>query len=234
MKKTSFLFLCATFLAISASAYSLPIEGAWISKNNHEQTVLLLKDGYFTLTIYDSTKFLSTEGGTFHTNGEKLGVSIEFNSEDTSKVGKNNTYNLSLSGNQLSLTINGRATVFSRVDNGVAPLGGVWKISGREQDGKLIAIHQTGSRKTLKLLTNGRFQWFAINPESKQFSGTGGGTYTFTNGKYTEHIEFFSRDNSRIKAKLSFDGKLEDGNWHHSGLSSKGDKIYEIWTKVKS
>lgn len=83
------------------------------------------------------------------------------------------------------------------------------------------------------MLTGNRFQWFAINPETKEFFGTGGGTYSFENGKYTENILFFSRDNSRVGAHLTFDGKIEDGNWHHSGLSSKGDAIYEIWGRVK-
>ena len=52
---------------------------------------------------------------------------------------------------------------------------------------------------------------------------------TFENGKYTEHIEFFSRDSSRVGASLGFDGKIENGAWHHSGLSSRGEPIYEIW-----
>jgi hypothetical protein len=61
--------------------------------------------------------------------------------------------------------------------------------------------------------------------------GTGGGTYTFKDGKYTENIEFFSRDSSRVGSSLAFDGKLENGDWHHSGLSSKGDPIYEVWSR---
>jgi hypothetical protein len=73
----------------------------------------------------------------------------------------------------------------------------------------------------------------AINPETKEFFGTGGGTYTFKSGKYTENIEFFSRDSSRVGASLSFDGKLNNGEWHQSGLSSKGDSIYEVWSRVK-
>ncbi|MDX1470670.1 MAG: hypothetical protein R3213_04170 [Flavobacteriaceae bacterium] len=60
--------------------------------------------------------------------------------------------------------------------------------------------------------------------------GTGGGTYTTEDGKYTENIEFFSRDNSRVGASLEFDFELVDGDWHHSGFSSKGDPLYEIWT----
>jgi hypothetical protein len=88
-----------------------------------------------------------------------------------------------------------------------------------------------GARRTIKLLTGTRFQWIAINSETKEFFGTGGGTYTFENGKYTEHIEFFSRDSTRVGASLSFDGKVEGNNWHHSGLSSKGEPINEVWTR---
>ena len=89
------------------------------------------------------------------------------------------------------------------------------------------------SRRTLKLLTGSYFQWAAINIETGEFSGTGGGRYTFENGKYTEHILFFSRDASRVGMSLSFDDKLEDGDWIHTGLSSKGDPIYEIWSRMK-
>ncbi|MEM8527706.1 MAG: hypothetical protein AAGG68_23895, partial [Bacteroidota bacterium] len=64
---------------------------------------------------------------------------------------------------------------------------------------------------------------------TKQFLGTGGGTYTAKDGKYVEHITFFSRDDSRVGASLAFDYEVIDGNWHHRGLSSKGKPIYEIW-----
>jgi len=83
----------------------------------------------------------------------------------------------------------------------------------------------------LKILSGTRFQWVAINIKTGEFSGTGGGTYSFAHNQYTENIEFFSRDNERVGAQLTFDGKIEDGQWHHSGLSSKGDPIYEIWSK---
>jgi len=44
---------------------------------------------------------------------------------------------------------------------------------------------------------------------------------------------YFSKafDSSRVGASLSFDASLKEGKWHHSGLSSKGDKIYEIWER---
>jgi hypothetical protein len=86
-------------------------------------------------------------------------------------------------------------------------------------------------RKTLKLLTGTRFQWMAINPATKEFFGTGGGTYRFENGKYIETIEFFSRDSTRVGASLQFDGKVEGDTWYHSGKSSRGDDLNEIWSR---
>jgi hypothetical protein len=89
-----------------------------------------------------------------------------------------------------------------------------------------------GVRKTMKILSGTKFQWIAYNTETKEFFGTGGGSYTTTpDGKYTENIEFFSRDNSRVGASLQFDFSIQDGNWRHKGLSSKGDPIDEIWTQ---
>jgi hypothetical protein len=51
-------------------------------------------------------------------------------------------------------------------------------------------------------------------------------------GKYTENIDFFSRDQSRVGMSLSFDFALTPENdWRHSGKSSKGDPIDEVWSK---
>jgi hypothetical protein len=97
-------------------------------------------------------------------------------------------------------------------------------------DGQL-STRTPGVRRTMKILSGTRFQWVAYNVETKEFSGTGGGTYTTENGKYTEHILFFSRDNTRVGTSLQFDFSLEEGKWHHKGLSSKGEYIHEIWTK---
>jgi hypothetical protein len=60
--------------------------------------------------------------------------------------------------------------------------------------------------------------------------GTGGGTYTTADGTYTENIEFFSRDDSKAGLSLNFNYELIDGNWNHTGLSSKGKPIHEIWS----
>src|SRR5690606_19688200 len=105
-----------------------------------------------------------------------------------------------------------------------------WVITGRaDKEGNLNQM-TPGDRRTVKILSGGRFQWIAFNSATKQVMGTGGGTYTAENGKYTENISFFSKDNNRVGASLEFEYQLKDGKWHHSGKSSKGDPIHEIWS----
>src|SRR5690606_20826709 len=94
-------------------------------------------------------------------------------------------------GSSLQFKIGNYGGIWKQTDNGQAPVAGNWRISGRMEGGNMNAIPKR-DRKTLKLLTGNRFQWMAINPVTKEFFGTGGGTYTFKDGKYTETIEFFS------------------------------------------
>ena len=232
--KKSLLFLNLVLFSFVSFAQD-QLKGAWQVQKGENNIVLLFMDGYFTATEYTKEKFINTWGGPYSLEGQSLKIKKEFDAANTEETGTEVKMTFSEKNNQLTLTTNKNETsTYTRLNSGKEPLAGVWKITGREQDGKIEDIHQTGPRKTLKMLTGGRFQWFAINPETKQFSGTGGGTYTFENGKYTENILFFSRDNGRVGASLVFDGKLVDGKWHHSGLSSKGDKIYEVWGRVNA
>lgn len=211
------------------------ITGAWQIKEADKEQVLIFQDGFFFHTAYDkgAKRFIYSRGGTYAHSADALNCKISFNSLNKEEVGTQFSAKYSITGRSVKLAINGETQNWQRIDDSSAPLAGVWRITSRMQDGKLTPIHQTGSRQTYKILTGTRFQWAAIDPDKKEFSGTGGGTYTFKNGTYTETIEFFSRDSSRVDASLTFDGKLEKGEWHHSGRSSKGDPIYEIWSRVK-
>ena len=112
-------------------------------------------------------------------------------------------------------------------------LQGKWLMVGRIRDGKEQRRNLDRPRKTMKILINGYFQWIAFNTETFQFSGSGGGKYSTKNGIYSEKIEYFSRDNSRVGAKLKFDYKLKNEVWNHIGFSSKGDPMHELWIKRK-
>lgn len=214
---------------------SILLTGAWQLQAGPDEHVLLFADGYYTHSSYNKAtkKFGQTSGGRYTEKNGQVELRIEFHTEQKDKVGQTISSAVTVKDGLLSMEINGKKETWKRIDDGKDNLAGLWHITARKQDDKLVPIHQTGPRKTVKILTGSRFQWAAINPETKEFFGTGGGTYSFKSGTYTENIEFFSRDSSRVGAALQFDGRLENGNWHHSGLSSKGDKIYEVWSRVK-
>ncbi|HYF30866.1 MAG TPA: hypothetical protein VD993_07090 [Chitinophagaceae bacterium] len=241
--KTNRIITCLAMLAfiIAASSFNAanhfqtdPIAGAWQMEDGTNTFTWIFIDGYAVGSVYDKTnkRFVSTSGGPYQLKDGQLTVHAEFNTQDSTKVGQQLVVPVTISNNEFVMNFSNHKLTYKRLDNGTGALAGNWRISGRMQDGKIVES-RPGPRKTLKLLSGTRFQWVAINPEVKGFYGTGGGTYTFTNGKYTENIEFFSRDNSRVGASLTFDGKIEDGAWHHSGLSSRGEPLNEIWKRVK-
>jgi len=227
----SILALTIAFGHTKAQSPAL-VNGSWQFNEGEKTHHIFFQDGFYFHTIHQGNLFIGTDGGNYEVKDKVITAKVMFNSSDSTEVGRTLDVPFSVTPTQLSITVPEGNITFRRIDDGKAPLAGVWRITGRMQDGKITPIHQTGTRQTYKLLTGTKFQWVAIDPAKKQFSGTGGGSYKFKDGKYTEHIEFFSRDNTRVGASLSFDGKLENGDWHHSGLSSKGAKIYEIWSRV--
>lgn len=110
-------------------------------------------------------------------------------------------------------------------------MDGTWLFATRGPDEGQERRGEKSSRKTLKFLKDGTFQWIAYDTDSFRFSGTGGGSYKANDGSYTEQIEFFSRDSSRVGATLEFNYELKETDWHHTGENSKGEPMYEIWAK---
>lgn len=230
MKKICFLFLLAVLSLCQLHAQS-PVIGAWKSTNGDNTSLLLITPAYFTITTYNNDGFKATKGGTWEGSSENAGITtVEFNSEDSTQVGKQIEATIGFEGEQLVLIHGTHKATWTRIDDGNGLMSGVWQITGREANGQMNAM-KPGPRKTIKVLTGTKFQWIAMNTETGQFFGTGGGTYTFKDGIYTEKIEFFSRDNSRVGASLSFKGSLNGNSWDHSGKSSKGDPIHEEWTR---
>jgi hypothetical protein len=226
------LMVCLTGFMPDSKIADESINGAWKTQQSTLEQVLMFSDGYFMHTTFDKVnkQFIQSRGGTYTFSGKDLIAKIEFHTLDKEQIGQSITYSFSINKNKLNSDISGKKAIWDMLDKGEGEMAGTWRMSGRKTDGKIV-MSPPRARKTLKVLTGTKFQWAAINAETKEFFGTGGGSYTFINGKYTENIEFFSRDNSRVGASLSFDGKLVDGNWHHSGLSSIGNPIYEVWSK---
>ncbi len=233
MKKIIILLICA-FLSFGIKAQSFI--GAWemyyTSENGKNfKSVVIFSDGYQVLSTYDSKtgKFISSNGGTWKLIGDTMTEKVEFDTNNSDRVGTEVSFQVFI--NDSIMGIVGREMKFKRIDDGKpGKLQGAWLMSGRIKDGKTQLRDTNKPRKTMKILSGTRFQWIAYNTETKQFMGTGGGTYTTTNNAYKEKIEFFSRDDSKVGINLKFDYSLIDRKWHHSGLSSKGDPIHEIWS----
>ncbi len=109
------------------------------------------------------------------------------------------------------------------------PLDGQWLFATRGPDTGQERRGDDQPRKTLKFLKDGYFQWIAYNTETMDFRGTGGGRYAAIQGTYTEVIQFFSRDDSRVGAELAFQFERKGDEWHHTGNNSRGEPMYEIW-----
>ncbi len=223
-------------LAMAIQSFAGTLRGAWEmqpeSSVSTERAVMIATENYLSIAVFEKNTYIRTYGGTYEINDAGLTLTLEFNDKNPETVGTKITYKYARTDN--SFTIENQAkTTWKRIDEGKDALSGNWRISARAgQDGQMTEMKRT-ARKTLKICSGTRFQWFAINPETKEFFGTGGGTYTLKDGKYTETLEFFSRDNSRVGASLSFDAKVEGDKWQHSGKSSKGDPVNEIWGKEK-
>lgn len=233
------IILLSLFFSFGTMAQEL--EGAWIlSEENGEKVtdkeiIKIYQDGYFSYGAKekDTDKFLEAGGGEFSSNPTietSYTETYDYHTGTQDLVGSNITYSLTIEDDTLTLLSSDNSTqVWQRVSDREDELSGNWVITGRKRDGELNKM-TPGARRTIKILGGGRFQWVAFNSETKEFSGTGGGTYTAEDGKYVENIEFFSRDDSRVGARLEFNFEVKDGEWHHSGKSSKGDPIYEVWS----
>jgi hypothetical protein len=221
-------------MAINSNQESAPIKGAWISEVDGKTTIRIYSDGFFAVSVYEATRFIGTYGGSYQAKDQQLTETIEFDSQNPDRIGttQKTEYAWRAQEEEINFGENGKRVRFTRLDvDGPGKLAGAWLITGRYNNGEMSKI-TPGVRRTMKILSGTRFQWIAYNVETKEFLGTGGGKYTTVQGKYTETIEFFSRDQSRVGMSLGFDYSITPtGDWRHSGKSSKGDPIDEIWTQ---
>ena len=231
MKK---ILICILSFLPLFSLSAQDIQGAWqwtqtSGEGVELQHTAIVAGDFFSEAVYEKAtgKFIDTRGGSYTLSGDNLVLAFEFSAQEPDLVGSKVSLSHSLA--QGRMLVDG--TPWTRIDDGgPGELNGAWLISGRQEDGQVIMRDTSGPRKTMKILSGTRFQWIAYNTQTKAFMGTGGGTYTTVDGAYTEQIGFFSRDDSRVGAILPFNYELKDGDWHHSGKSSKGDPIYEVWS----
>jgi hypothetical protein len=192
----------------------------------------LLDKDYIVYTSYSSnpSDFEKTVGGFYKIENDRLLLDLEFNSDYKKDSLNTFTIPFTLKENQLYLEFDGNLYKMKTDTLNPQDLDGKWLMAGRVTEEGENRRDTTRPRKTMKFLLNGHFQWIAFNTETMEFFGTGGGEFTAKEGVYSEHIQFFSRDNSRAGATLKFTYDKKNGDWHHMGKSSKGDPLHEIWS----
>ncbi|ANH84000.1 hypothetical protein A8C56_15940 [Niabella ginsenosidivorans] len=221
-------------LGFTVAAKSTSLSGSWRLTKGNDTWILMAMDGYCMITHYDLSgkKFHKTFGGLHTVENGNLTINYRFCSDNKAKTGTSEVFTWKVKGDKAISNLSGEEGEWQKVGAADNKMSGIWRITGRKE-GNVVKDMPLAPRRTLKFLTNDRFQWAAINVETGEFSGTGGGMYTFKNGVYAETIEFFSRDNSRVGMTLEFKDHLEGQNWIHTGVSSKGAPIYEVWSKME-
>ena len=222
MKQLFFLLIFLNFTSniIFAQVFSFDVK-VENSEVNHR---ILIDNNYFVETVFNSSdaQFIYTRGG-FYTKTKKnyFHVIFEFNSN--------------YKKDSLKEMIYSEINKMKKISNLDQNLEGKWLMAGRVgPSGEEKRRDTKRSRKTLKFLIDGHFQWTAYNTETFQFFGCGGGKYSAVQGDYNESIEYFSRDKTRAGKTLSFKYEEKGNDWYHSGFSSKGKPLHEIWTLRKT
>ena len=233
------LYITLLFTIFSCSE-SPSLIGAWerYYTNNsgaNVRSVVIFSEKFRSIAMYDATsgEFIYSNGGYWELNGDVITETIEFDTNNPHRVGEIVSFEIEINKNTLSIA--DANWNFRKIDDGSPGLlKGAWLMSARFRNGKKQTRSVNTPRKTMKILSGTRFQWVAYDTEKKEFKGTGGGTYTTQNGKYSEKIDFFSRDDSRVGMNLEFDFNIDNGDWIHKGKTSKGDPLHEIWEKRKN
>jgi len=232
-----YITVISMLILISLYSYAQTPIGAWEryyddENGNSIRSVVIFSEKFQSIAMYNakSGEFIYSNGGTWELNNNMMTEKVEFDTANSERVGDILTFEVKITNDSLSLP--DANWHFSKIDNGKpGELSGAWLMSGRYRNGVKQTRSTDRPRKTMKILSGKRFQWIAFDTDKKEFKGTGGGTYTTIDGKYSEKIEFFSRDNSRVGMGLEFDFNIDDGNWIHKGKTSKGDPLHEIWEK---
>jgi len=205
------LYSCSQLENTASSVFEL-------DKTDETIERLIIDSEYLVVTEFNKTSgaFVKTYGGYYEIEGDSYKVSLEFNSD----FEKDSITSIELT----------KDNSWRNISKPESLLQGKWVMSGRYNNGEFRARDTNLPRKTMKVLIDGFFQWIAFNTETFRFSGSGGGEYEAVDGKYIEKIQYFSRDDSRVGAELDFNYEVKEGDWYHSGLSSKGNPINEVWT----
>jgi hypothetical protein len=209
------------------------ITGAWHEQQEDEEAVIIFTHDYLVVAEFNQINTAFTYGGGGNFSEKKPGqliVEIDFSSrkKESDLIGTKGALIYSISGEKMTITMNDSTKrLVTRVDDGSGELAGTWRMSAGMNNGRMEPV-PNGPVKTIKVLSGKRFQWVSYNEETNEFIGSGGGTYTYNAGKYTEHIEFYAKDSYKIGTSMAFDATINQNVWTNKGSTSQ-----EEWIRLR-
>jgi hypothetical protein len=232
----AFLLMISSFTALAQD-----LRGAWKLVNQNgkavsEESIRIFGDNYFMSGSHTTDgAFKNAAGGNYQIKGKEYTEVLDFSTNDSSKVRKPQVYTFSFKKDEFTIAYVGQSETWKKVDGESTPLRGTWRFGARVNDDGSVGERRGGAspRQTIKILSGKYFQWAAFNYETREFFGTGGGTYQLKNDQYTETIRFFSRDNSRVGMSLTFACRLDGNDWFHKGKGTTGNPVSEVWERVE-
>lgn len=231
-------------LLLSFFGFSQTLNGAWrLTEVNNEpvehEVIKLYSNSYFTSAAYhkSSGEFIEAKGGTYSLDHLSYKEHLEIDSTEPEHSGTTVNHVAELNNGSLTIInlhtgVKEQWAKFDDADN--YQMTTCWRIHKKLDEGDTDwRTIEYAPRKTLKMVTNSRYQVLALNSKTGQFVGSSGGNWSSNENTYTENVEFFSKDQSNAGRSLKFDRKFENGLWLHSGKDTKGKLMKEKWVRYK-
>src|SRR5688500_16722147 len=186
------------------------LTGAWMHRDNNEEHLLLFVDGYHTHSVYNKVekKFIETHGGTYTTNGNKFTVTVEFDTSNKEQTGKSLVYNFWVTGDELRIDVKSKKMAYKKIDDGSAPLSGVWHITRNCAMAKLFLSTAQEHARPLRYFRAPAFNGQQLIREQKNFSALVA-ALTNLQMESTQSISIFFRRTVTVLALRS----TSTGNW---------------------
>ncbi|PYJ86984.1 MAG: hypothetical protein DME22_03145 [Verrucomicrobia bacterium] len=119
-------------------------------------------------------------------------------------------------------------------DKNASPIVGTWELVSEKWGDAKEFTDPPAERKSIKFITPTHWIWVWVDPKTKKITNSMGGTYKYAGDSYIEIPEFaFEGMGSYVGKEQKFTVKIEGDKWIHSGVLSAGQKLEEIWKRVK-
>jgi hypothetical protein len=146
---------------------------------------------------------------------------------------KSSTYGSLFTGLLLVLAISNAQTV-SAAAPAASDLIGTWELVSAKYGNDTEFTDAPKDQTARKFITPTHFIWARYDPKTKTISNSMGGTYSLKGGDYIETPEFAFQGMEAFTGKeQKFTLKIDGDKWFQSGVLSNGNKIEEIWRRVK-